>query len=66
MGTLRAGHATGLFRGEVVAQHVDEAILDDDGSITIDRLNPLSYVLGQYRSLGRYLGDHGFTKKGSD
>jgi flavin reductase (DIM6/NTAB) family NADH-FMN oxidoreductase RutF len=54
-----------LFRGEVVAQHVDEAILDDDGSIAIDRLNPLSYVLGQYWSMGRHLGDHGFTKKGA-
>ncbi|HUU90287.1 MAG TPA: flavin reductase family protein, partial [Phycisphaerae bacterium] len=53
-----------LFRGEVVAQHVDEAILDDDGAIAIDRLNPLAYVLGQYWSMGRHLGDHGFTKKG--
>ena len=55
-----------LFRGEVVAQHVDEAILNADGAIAIDRLNPLSYVLGQYWSLGRHLGDHGFTKKGGE
>ena len=55
-----------LFRGEVVAQHVDEAILNADGAIAIDRLNPLSYVLGQYWSLGRHLGNHGFTKKGGE
>ena len=54
-----------LFRGEVVAQHVDDALLDADGAIAIDRLNPLSYVLGQYWSLGRHLADHGFTKKGA-
>ena len=55
-----------LFRGEVVAQHVDEAILNADGTIAIDRLNPLSYVLGQYWSLGRHLGNHGFTKNGGE
>ena len=55
-----------LFRGEVVAQHVDEAILNADGTIAIDSLNPLSYVLGQYWSLGRHLGNHGFTKKGGE
>jgi len=52
-----------LFRGTVVAQHVDEALLDAQGAIAIDRLNPLAYVLGQYWSLGRHLGDHGFTRR---
>ena len=52
-----------LFRGEVVAEHVDEACLDDQGHIVIDRLNPLVYVLGQYWSVGRCLGSHGFSTK---
>ena len=50
-----------LFRGEVVAQHVDEALLDD-GRIAIDRLNPLCFILGQYWTAGRRLGHHGFSK----
>lgn len=52
-----------LFRGEVVAQHVDEELLDEDGRIAIERLDPLCFVLGQYWSAGHYLGHHGYSKK---
>ncbi len=51
-----------LFRGEVVAQHVDERCLDAEGNIAITSLNPLCYILGQYWSAGKYLGFHGFTR----
>jgi len=51
-----------LFRGEVVAQHVDDTCLDADGNIAITSLNPLCYILGQYWSAGKYLGYHGFTR----
>ncbi|MCY3018387.1 MAG: flavin reductase family protein [Planctomycetota bacterium] len=53
-----------LFRGRVVAQHVDDSCLDGSGNIAVERLNPLSYVLGQYWSGGGFLGNHGFSKKG--
>jgi len=53
-----------LVRGLVVAEHVDEDLLDASGGIAVERLNPLAYVLGQYWSLGRMLGRHGFTRKG--
>jgi len=52
-----------LFRGQVVAQHVDEAYLDERGNIAVERLDPLCYILGQYWSAGRRLGQHGFTKQ---
>jgi flavin reductase (DIM6/NTAB) family NADH-FMN oxidoreductase RutF len=52
-----------LFRGEVVAQHVNEECLDKDGNIAVERLNALCYILGQYWSTGLYLGYHGFTRK---
>jgi len=52
-----------LFRGEVVAQHVDEKCLDAEGNIAIGSLNPLCYILGQYWSTGKHLGHHGFTRK---
>ncbi len=52
-----------LFRGEVVAQHVDPAVLDSRGRIAIDKLNPLCYILGEYWTVGRRIGFHGFTAK---
>lgn len=52
-----------LFRGEVVAQHVDDSCLDAKGRIAIEKLDPLCYILGEYWSLGRKLGFHGFTAK---
>ena len=52
-----------LFRGEVVVEHVDEAALDEAGRLQIDRLDVLCYVHGEYWSLGRRLGTHGFTRK---
>jgi len=52
-----------LFRGEVVAEHVDEDCLDEQGAIAVERLDTLCYIHGQYWSTGRHLGDHGFTKR---
>jgi len=51
-----------LFRGEVVAQHVDERCLDGKGNIAISSLNTLCYILGEYWTTGSYLGFHGFTR----
>ena len=52
-----------LFRGEVVVEHVDEALLDETGRIAIGRLNPLCFILGEYWSVGQCLGHHGFSKR---
>ena len=52
-----------LFRGEVVVEHVDEACLDEQGRIAIDRLDPLCFLLGQYWSAGKYLGHHGYSRE---
>ena len=51
-----------LFVGEVLAEHADESALDAGGSLRIDRLDVLCYVHGEYWSLGRRLGTHGFTR----
>ncbi|MGD0093165.1 MAG: flavin reductase family protein [Planctomycetota bacterium] len=53
-----------LFRGRVVAQHVDDSCLDASGNIAVEKLNPLSYLLGQYWSSGGFLGKHGFSTAG--
>lgn len=52
-----------MFSGEVLVEHVDEAFLDADGRIAVDRLDVLCYLHGEYWSLGRRLGAHGFTRK---
>lgn len=40
-----------LFLGEAVAQHVDEALLDEEGKIRVDCLNGFAFVLGEFWSL---------------
>ena len=51
-----------LFLGEVVAVHVDDDKVDSNGNILTDRLDPLSYIRGEYWSLGKRLARHGFSK----
>jgi len=42
-----------LFLGEAVAQHVDEALLDAEGKIAVERLGGFAFVLGEFWTLGR-------------
>ena len=41
-----------LFLGQVVAQHVDEALLDRNGRIMVEKLDGFAYVLGEFWTLG--------------
>ena len=59
-----------LFKGEVVAAHVDEDLLDERGRVRLDRLDVVCFMHsfdlhGEYWSLGRKLGDLWFTRTGS-
>ena len=59
-----------LFKGEVVAAHVDEDVLDERGRVCPDRLDVLCFMFcfnfgAEYWSLGRKLGDLGFSRAGS-
>ena len=56
-----------LFQGQVVAAHVDESLLDEQGRIRPDRLDVLCFMYnfdfgGEYWSLGRKLNDTWFTR----
>lgn len=51
-----------MFKGEVLVQHVDEEVLDAAGRIQVSRLDPLCYIMGEYWSVSRKLGHHGFTR----
>jgi len=51
-----------MFTGQVIAEHVDEEMLDENGRIQVGKLDGLCYVSGEYWSLGQKLGRHGFSK----
>jgi hypothetical protein len=46
-----------MILGQALAQHVDEAALDEAGNIVVDRLDGFALVAGQFRALGRRLLD---------
>jgi flavin reductase (DIM6/NTAB) family NADH-FMN oxidoreductase RutF len=52
-----------LFLGEVVAVHIVEDALDNQGQILVEKLDPLCYLHSEYWSLGVKLGRHGFTRR---
>jgi len=60
-----------MFKGEVVAAHVDEALLDDEGRVRPERLDVLVFLLsfdfrGEYWSLGRKLADMKYTLRADE
>ena len=52
-----------LFLGEVLAEHVAEEALDDNGRVLVDKLDFLCYLHNEYWSCGRRLGRHGFSRQ---
>lgn len=50
-----------LFLGEVVAVHVDEAILDSRGEVDLGKANPLAYGGRAYWTLGQFVAKQGYT-----
>ncbi|HEY5587126.1 MAG TPA: flavin reductase family protein [Ruminiclostridium sp.] len=52
-----------LILGEVVAVHADEDKLDANGGLDLEKLDLLVYMSGSYWSLGKKIGNHGFTNK---
>jgi len=52
-----------FFFGEIVAVHCDESILDDEGKISKEKLQPMSAFLDSYWSLGDPLLKFGTIEK---
>jgi flavin reductase (DIM6/NTAB) family NADH-FMN oxidoreductase RutF len=50
-----------MFIGEVVAKHADTEVLTD-GRLDFSRIPLITYVNGEYWSLGQPLGRYGFSK----
>lgn len=55
-----------MFIAEVVNVLVDESLLDSDtGKLDLRRAGLLCYSHGEYFGIGRYIGNYGWTVKGS-
>jgi flavin reductase (DIM6/NTAB) family NADH-FMN oxidoreductase RutF len=54
-----------LFIGEIVAVHVDEELLNENGSIDYSKAKAVTYLGNEYWSLGECLRTSGFTLKNS-
>jgi flavin reductase (DIM6/NTAB) family NADH-FMN oxidoreductase RutF len=50
-----------LFLGEVLVEHVDENVLNEEGRPDPEKLDMLVYACQTYFSTGKKLGEHGFT-----
>jgi flavin reductase (DIM6/NTAB) family NADH-FMN oxidoreductase RutF len=52
-----------LFLGNVVAVHIIEEALDEQGRVLVEKLDPLCYLHSEYWALGAKLGRHGFSRR---
>lgn len=50
-----------VFIADILAVTVDEALMDRDGKLHIERADLLAYAHGEYYTLGRRLGAFGFS-----
>lgn len=54
-----------LFIGEIVAIQMSTDMLDEAGHLDYDKADPLTYMGGEYRRVGKLLAKHGFTTRKS-
>lgn len=52
-----------LFISEIVASHVDEKLLNEEGKVDLGRIKPFIYLATDYWSLDEKVGYYAFTKK---
>ena len=50
-----------MFLAEVLAVHVDEQYLDEQGKFHLNASKPLVYSHGRYRAVGREIGTFGYS-----
>ncbi len=60
--TIRLG-SHDMFIGEVLAVHVDDAIMDSKGRIDYARAKPFVFNGGEYWDLKSKIGFYGFSQK---
>ncbi|NLV17652.1 MAG: flavin reductase family protein [Syntrophomonadaceae bacterium] len=52
-----------LFLAEIVANHIDEEVLNDKGRLDMSRAKPLGYGTHKYWALAEELGVYGFSRE---
>ncbi|MBQ3053816.1 MAG: flavin reductase family protein [Clostridia bacterium] len=52
-----------VFMAEILAVNVDSNLIDKNGKICLWKADLLAYAHGSYYTLGKYLGDFGFSVK---
>ena len=50
-----------MFLAEIVAVHVDEALVDQNGKLHLDKSGLVAYSHGEYFALGEKLGSFGYS-----
>ena len=55
-----------MYIAEVMAVDVDENLLDDKGSLHLDKADLVAYAHGQYYGLGEHIGKFGFSVRKKD
>jgi flavin reductase (DIM6/NTAB) family NADH-FMN oxidoreductase RutF len=51
-----------LFIGEIVAVHMDEAVLDERGRLDLAKAQPFAFLDREYRRVGELLGTFGYSR----
>lgn len=52
-----------MFVSEILAVHVDEAVLDEKGRVDVAKMAPVAYGGGRYWAVGQCLGEMGFSRR---
>jgi flavin reductase (DIM6/NTAB) family NADH-FMN oxidoreductase RutF len=53
-----------LFLAEIVANHIDEEVLDEKGRLDVNRIKPLAYNgIQKYMAFAQEVGTYGFSGK---
>ena len=52
-----------MFLADVLAVHVDEAYMNENGKFELNKTGLLAYSHGEYLGLGEHLGTFGYSVK---
>ena len=50
-----------MFLADVLTVHADEAYMDDKNKFDLSKADPIVYSHGEYRGIGKYLGNFGYS-----
>lgn len=51
-----------MFIGEVLAVHINENVLNQNGRLDVDKVKPYAFCFREYRTVREQIGGYGFSK----